>query len=66
MLPKPTVLESPTKISPIGIGLGACNTDNVCSVDKCDIVKQGISDKDKEQITASVGIITWLIVLCLL
>ena len=66
MLPKPNILQCPTKMSPLGIGLAACNTDNVCGTEACDVVKQGISDKDKEQITATVGIFAWLIVLCIL
>lgn len=66
MLPKPVVLQGPAKISPLGIGLGACNTDNVCDVESCDVVKQGVSDEEKEQIVASVGIVAWLVALCLL
>lgn len=66
MLPKPSILQSPTKASPVGIGLGACNTDNKCGVDTCDVVKKGISDEDKETIVASAGIFTWLIVLCII
>ncbi|MCR5082416.1 MAG: hypothetical protein K6B15_02980 [Parasporobacterium sp.] len=36
MLPKPSMLAIPTCNAPLGMGLGACNSNNKCDDQACD------------------------------
>lgn len=42
-LSKPYVVVAPSAVSPVGIGLGACNSNNKCSGQSCDVNKKSSS-----------------------
>lgn len=50
-LAKPNVMVAPSAVSPVGIGLGACNSNNKCSGQSCDV-----NSKSSSSCGASLGV----------
>ncbi|MCR5082415.1 MAG: hypothetical protein K6B15_02975 [Parasporobacterium sp.] len=61
MLPKPSVLTMPSMHSPMGVGMGACNSANQCPSQKCDITKAHEEYDGTDDFNWGVDMVTWLL-----